>query len=601
MEYHKNIAYNPLQRLTAPFVENDYNIVVLAPTSSGKTIVAEQFIFPTLNGGQKAIYLSPLKALTTEKLNSWNWVPFGKVAITGDYNQAQAVKESLVLMTTESLDSKTRGQQSWLKQAGVLVSDESHMLAMPKRGDAFEIGLTAFTELNPECKIIFLSATIPNAQELGKWLTTLNGKHTKVVETDWRPVNQEHHLIQMPDSHWDFIDEAKAKTRKILRENSDRQALVFVHSVNIGKQISKNLNVPFHYSKLSKEERWKIIKDFSEKTLQSLVCTSTLAYGVNLPADVGIIVGGHRGPEMVDSADIKQEAGRIGRYGLSERGDVYYLFCEKYADSLWEEIMNIPEVRSVLKNRIYFHIVSLVARRKMTKPQIEDFLSRTLAAQQEDISDYIEKAFNLLFNYGVLKGKRDFPGVNTVGRAAALMYLDPIDLHWLKSNLKNQPMKPSQLAIAFSSLPSLRYEIHLPKDVKDSSFFIGMETSNQSVLATALNHWLSSQELKGSLISIIPPYVADIDRWISGLKISGLERSYVELIGEMMKNGVEEKLLPLVELNGIGRKRAKDLEKRGIVDKESFVDKKDLAKKILPKKVFEDCLAQSQGRIIVRF
>jgi len=201
LKYHKDkeITYNPLQSLTEQFVSKDCNLVVLAPTSSGKTIVAEQFMIPTIEEGRKALYLSPLKALTSEKLKSWEDIPFSKVAFTSDHSRPGiTVPQKLILMTTECLDSKTRGARQWLRSIGCLVADEAHMLSMPRRGDAFEIGLTRFSSINPSSRIIFLSATIPNADELGDWLTTLNGKPTEVVKTDWRPIEQEHFFIKGP-------------------------------------------------------------------------------------------------------------------------------------------------------------------------------------------------------------------------------------------------------------------------------------------------------------------------------------------------------------------------------------------------------------------
>jgi replicative superfamily II helicase len=332
---HTNITYNPLQLETAKYVSDDCNLVVLAPTSSGKTIVAEQYIGPTLSKGEKAIYLSPLKALTNEKLLDWQHKVPSIVAITGDHmTKPRPITESLILMTTEALDSKSRGHQSWLKKAGVIVSDESHLLSSPGRGDAFEVGLTRFAKINPDARIIFLSATIPNTAVLAEWLTKLNGKPTKVVETEWRPVEQEYHLVKVPDYHWDFIAKVKEEIAKVKKAHRGKQFLIFVHTVNMGNILSKALKCPFHYSKIPMEERHRIEEGYRKKSIQTLVCTSTLAYGLNLPADVGIIVGAHRGPMMVDPADLKQEAGRVGRYGLSEKGYVYFLFPRRYADEV---------------------------------------------------------------------------------------------------------------------------------------------------------------------------------------------------------------------------------------------------------------------------
>jgi len=70
-DFHSNITYNPLQKETLKYMNSDVNLVVMAPTSSGKTYVAEQFLFTAIKEKKKGIYLSPLKALTEEKKRSW--------------------------------------------------------------------------------------------------------------------------------------------------------------------------------------------------------------------------------------------------------------------------------------------------------------------------------------------------------------------------------------------------------------------------------------------------------------------------------------------------------------------------------------------------
>lgn len=600
MEYHKKITYNPLQQLTFPHVERDCNLVVLAPTSSGKTIVAEQFIFPILNEGKKAIYLSPLKALTSEKLAEWDWLPFTKVAITGDHQgKVRPMTEKLILMTTESLDSKTRGSQTWLKDIGVLVSDESHMLAMPSRGDAFEVGLTTFAEINPSARIIFLSATIPNAKELGEWLTLLNGKPTEVIETDWRPVEQEHFLLPMPNKHWDFMDGVQDKIKKILRQHKDEQTIIFVHSVGVGRQMSKAFKTPFHYSKVPKEERYEIERQFKAKEIPTIVSTSTLAYGVNLPADIGVIVGAHRGPNEVDPSDIKQEAGRIGRYGLSEKGTVYYLFKDYHAEDMFSQVMEIPHVQSVLAARLYFHVVAMIERRKMTIPQIKTFLSKTLAGFQFNVQEKLDETINLLLRMSILKETPEIK-CTPVGRAAALLYLDPIDLKVFKDGLQKLPMDPILISSAYASMPTLSYEVYTPDDVKDDRNLIQMETSNQTIIATGLNHWLSGRELTGTYAVTIPALIADIDRWTSALKIAGLAKSYTDNLEHMLKSGATEDMIELVSLRGIGRKRAKDLQKLGIRTKED-IKNNPKAKNALSEKLYQSVLSEIEGKVVLNF
>lgn len=596
---HSSITYNPLQQETLAHVEKDCNLVVLAPTSAGKTIVAEQFIQPTLAAGHKAIYLSPLKALTNEKLDDWRDSVQSIVAITGDHmTTPRPITESLVLMTTEALDSKTRGHQSWLQKVGLIVSDESHLLSSPGRGDAFEIGLTRFSSLNPDARIVFLSATIPNTGELAQWLTTLNGKPTRVVSTDWRPVQQEYHLVKTPDHHFDFIKTAKSEVSRIRSLHKDQQILIFVHTVNMGNIISSHLKCPFHYSKVPMADRHRIEEGFRSKSLKTLVATSTLAYGLNLPADIGIIVGAHRGPMMVDPADLKQEAGRIGRYGLSESGEVYFLFPRKYADSVFDGLVQTPDIKSVLPQRLYFHICSLVAREGMQLPQIKEFLSRSLGAQQFSLD--IDNAIQTLIDHDALVDSSGDLVPTSLGRASALMYLDPLDLYFWKNAFREKPMTPTGIAMAFAGIPSYQVPTHIPDSLENP---LDMGYGQATVLATCLRDWLGGKPLEGLHAVVIPPIIKDIERVISGLKLSRVPKPYLENLSLMIKNGVQENVLSLVSLPGIGRKRALSLFEFGIKSPQDILKKEKVARNVLTPKIFAQVKRQIEnpGEVILKF
>ena len=401
---HEKIAYNPLQRSAQEWVQDDCNLVVLAPTSSGKTIVAEQFF----NQVSRGLYLSPLKALTTEKLYDWQRQVPDIVAITSDYAKPAGLRDKrLVLMTTEALDSKSRGYPEWLKQIELIVADESHLLGVEGRGDAFEAGLMRFTSMNKEARIVFLSATMPNAGELAEWLSSLNGKRTEVIETDWRPVKVDYEFIACPDRENRFNSRVNQEIYKALQEvkAAKEQLLIFVHSIAKGEKISKVFKIPFHNARLPKARRGEIESRFRNGGMVAMVSTSTLAWGINLPADVGIIVGAHRGPTKVDSHDLKQMAGRIGRYGLSEKGRV--LFCLKESDMEWvqDEMLSIHDVESRMRDRLAFHICSLVTREGFdTKEKIMEFFKPSLAYIQGRLDEeYIESQVDMMIKVGILK------------------------------------------------------------------------------------------------------------------------------------------------------------------------------------------------------
>jgi len=329
-----------------------------------------------------------------------------------------------------------------------------------------------------------------------------------------------------------------------------------------------------------------------------LVSTSTLAYGVNLPADVGIIVGGHRGPSMVEPWDIKQMAGRIGRYGLSATGDVYYLFKDVYADELYQELTDMPDVRSQLAARLYFHITSFVARESMQRPQIERFLAKTLCALQKPI--HIEEAIDMLLQYEILREYDGQLSPSSVGRASAYMYVDPIDLHYMVQNLREKPLTPGLVAQALADIPSYEVETYVPDDF---SHKIEMPYGQQTIIASSLYEWLTGMELSPTASVIVPPFVMDFERWASALGMCGISKDYIKNLSLTIQYGISENLLDLVKIPGIGRKRAISLYNHGITKKSQITENLQLSYNILGKKLTQSIVDEQKnpGKIFIRY
>jgi helicase len=578
---HEELTYNPLQEATAKWVDEDCNLVVLAPTSSGKTIVAEQFLFTTIQQGYKGVYLSPLKALTEEKKRDWETQPYSMLVVTGDYAKPHTFKQELILMTTEALDSKTRGSKSWLEKVGCIVVDEAHLLGTSGRGDALEIGLIRFSMLNQDAKLVLLSATIPNAAALGKWLTTLNGKRTEVIETDYRPVEQEYHFVVSGNKEWEVDNETLQTVRMCQRTYPGKQILIFVQTIVKGKRLAEKLGCPFHYSKLSKDKRAALEEAYSKKQITKMVSTSTLAFGINLPADIVIVAGANRGPEKVDPWDLAQMAGRAGRFGLSERGYVFFVLKEMYHDYFYDELMCLHDVESVIDERLHFHLVSFIYREKMQKQNIVEFLSKSFGS-----SIGLEESLSLLKKYEIVQDKGGVLEVNNVGRAASLMYIDPIDLHYLKQNLQDKPTKPADVAKAFSNLPLYDVPASVPPDL-NGDFLLDLGVGTKTINATCLYMWLSGIELSGTAAVMVPRLTRDLQRWLSALNIAGLPKTYVKLLDAMFSYGVPDDMSELVSIYGLGRKKALALFEHNILTLEQAMAQPVLTKNLVGKSVFQ--------------
>ena len=166
-----------LEALTALEFED---VLVTAPTGSGKTWIAREEIRRLLEAGKRAWYTTPLKALTNSKYQEFgDEFGAGRVGIlTGDRKENS--RAPLIVGTTEiyrnQLFDALRGGETVL--ADLVVFDEAHYLADEDRGHVWE---EAIILTPPRIRMLLLSATIGNADEFAKWIEELRGVRCGVV------------------------------------------------------------------------------------------------------------------------------------------------------------------------------------------------------------------------------------------------------------------------------------------------------------------------------------------------------------------------------------------------------------------------------------
>lgn len=170
---------------------NNNNQIVCSPTASGKTLVAELAMLDTiLNKRKRVVYIVPLKALASEKYREFNEL-YGddfkvRISIGEIQNERYNYDYDLLILTAEKLDSLLRHNKEIVNNIGLVIADEIHLLNDEKRGPTLEILLSIFKSKLKSIRIIGLSATIGNSQELAKWLDA------DLIEDDWRPVELQH-------------------------------------------------------------------------------------------------------------------------------------------------------------------------------------------------------------------------------------------------------------------------------------------------------------------------------------------------------------------------------------------------------------------------
>jgi ATP-dependent RNA helicase HelY len=172
------------QRRAITALDAGSSVLVAAPTGSGKTVVAEHAVADALATGGKAFYTTPIKALSNQKYGDLvrRHGPANVGLLTGD--NAVNGDAPVVVMTTEVLRNMIYASSPALRGLKYVVLDEVHYLQDAYRGPVWE---EVIVHLAPEVRLVCLSATVSNAEELADWISTVRG-HTEAVIEERRPV-----------------------------------------------------------------------------------------------------------------------------------------------------------------------------------------------------------------------------------------------------------------------------------------------------------------------------------------------------------------------------------------------------------------------------
>ena len=188
----KGYTLNAFQIQAVKAIGAGMNVLLSAPTGAGKTLVAEYAIEAAVRQGRRAIYTSPVKALSNQKYRDFKADGLDVGLMTGDLTLEATAP--VVIMTTEIFRNAVFEDPRRFDTVDFVIFDEIHFLDDVERGTVWEESLIFAP---PHVRFIGLSATIAILTQFGKWIASIRPHELEVIRHDKRPVPLDHRLFHL--------------------------------------------------------------------------------------------------------------------------------------------------------------------------------------------------------------------------------------------------------------------------------------------------------------------------------------------------------------------------------------------------------------------
>ncbi len=504
LEINKYKKLNPVQELAKEHIGK--HTIVCTPTASGKTTVFEIYMLDCLlNKKKKVVYISPLKALTTEHYKETKrkfTKEFNiKVGMSiGDLDESAKYLDNydVLFLTYEKFDSILRHSPNWIKEVGMVTIDEIHELG-GGRGATLEVLITQIKQSYKDINFLGLSATIGNSEELAKWLDA------KLVKSNYRPVPLEtgvfyNNYIYYEDNKEDLTKLAIKNNNiaSVIKDtlNKNKQIIVFCNSrkntmsfaskySKVVKEYNKDYNklrkiakeagevleqptqqcinlfnsmsngVAFHHAGLVSKQRTIVEDGFKEGNIKVIFATPTLAAGINLPAYRVLINSIFRfangGMVPIPVNEFQQMAGRAGRPKYDTAGQAIAVVNKEsdvakiYNNYIIAGPTNIESQLSKI-NLLRLHLLSMILINNInTIDELINYFSNTFYYQifgnTEEIKQDIIRIINEFKEFKFLEGDNNEVKITKLGTKVCYLYIDPLSAYNIINDLEIKGLK----------------------------------------------------------------------------------------------------------------------------------------------------------------
>ncbi|KAK6827944.1 Sec63 Brl domain-containing protein [Apiospora arundinis] len=431
--------FNPMQtQIFHTLYHTPANVLLGSPTGSGKTTAAELAMWWAFREkpGSKVVYIAPMKALVRERVKDWGERlarPLGLklVELTGDNTpDTRTIKDAdIIVATPEKWDGISRSWQTrgYVRQVSLVIIDEIHLLA-GDRGPILEIIVSRMNYIAESTKnsvrLLGMSTACANASDLGNWLGVKEGLFN--FRHSVRPVPLELYIDGFPEvrGFCPLMQSMNRPTFLAVKTHSpDKPVIVFVPSRRQTRLTAKDLinfcglednprrflhmdeddlqlnlsrvkdealkeaisfGIGLHHAGLVESDRQLSEELFLNNKIQILVATSTLAWGVNLPAHLVVVKGTQfydakiEGYKDMDLTDVLQMLGRAGRPQFDNSG-VARIFTKDAKKDFYKHFLHTGfPVESSLHTVLDNHLCAEVsAETIVTKQDALDYLTWT--------------------------------------------------------------------------------------------------------------------------------------------------------------------------------------------------------------------------------
>ena len=635
----------PHQEEAVRVIEKNRNLLLTVPTAAGKTLVAYIAIYRNYMAGRKTLYIVPLKALAGEKFSELRKMRKigAKVTISiGDYDTSPSDLRNydIIICTSEKADSLVHHDPSFLYEVGLIVADELHLVGEKTRGPRLEMVLTAAKTVNPDIRILGLSATVANSEEIAEWLGA------DLVVSDFRPVPLEEGVVfrnRIYRSRDDYIrlengsdisnvamrfvneggqviifrssrkraEETAINFPKIIENPTPKQEIDDSEKDHLTSTVEELIQkgVAFHHAGLPNQTRTRVEDMFRKGKIKVISATPTLAAGINLPAravlirDITRYSDGYS--DYLSNGEIRQMMGRAGRAGYDKKGYAYvYASSDQGFERSLEYLKGETEPVISQMNQeslIRFNILALISSGlAVTQDQIMGFFGRTLMSHQKrmnGIPKLTERTIEFLKEYNFISEVRETMKATRFGELVSNLYIDPTAAITIREYLE-KPFSENT-AIYTAVLASDAGFIGIGRDdypmIDNFLSRNGIEDyTDESMQAAKVSmimiDWINETPIREMEEKFNIGY-GDIQsrsstiEWLlySMARLSSLYRPEVQRnldnLALRVREGVKEEIIMLTTIPGIGRVRARRLYRSGFqtIESVAMADEKKLS------------------------